>query len=496
MSQTLSRLLPGPPPEGRLAGRAPRAALELPDELSARTLLSRGQAIVGVVTLAAAAALLLLPLATGRGPSPRDLAVGAIAVAMVAYVLVIGFRLALVVMAQDAPVIRFTAAELDAAGPESLPMYTVLVPLYREDRILSALLVKLAALDYPAGKLQVLLLIEEDDRLTRAALDRCDLDERFEVVLIPPGQPRTKPKACNVGLAHADGEFCVIYDAEDRPEPDQLRKAVAAFRALPRWVVCVQAELQYWNPWTNWLTRCFAAEYALNFSLVLRGLDRFRLPIPLGGTSNHFRAEALRELGAWDPYNVTEDADLGMRIARRGWGVRMMVSVTEEEANSRVRNWIRQRSRWIKGYYQTWLVHMRSPLRLWHELGPRRFCAFQLTLGFSGLTGLLNPIFWALTCVYLVSGPSHLSALFPAPVLYLGVFSMLIGNLLMVYSMMAGCMDRGLYGAVRTMIVIPLYWVLMSVAAYKALFQLLRPSRRHYWELTEHGLVAENGVMA
>jgi cellulose synthase/poly-beta-1,6-N-acetylglucosamine synthase-like glycosyltransferase len=310
-------------------------------------------------------------------------------------------------------------------------------------------------------------------------------------VLIPPSGPRTKPKACNVGLRHARGEFCVIYDAEDRPEPDQLLKAVAAFGSVPSWVVCMQAELQYWNPWTNWLTRCFAAEYALNFSLVLRGLDRFRVPIPLGGTSNHFRVDALRDLGAWDPYNVTEDADLGMRIARRGWAVRMMVSVTEEEANSRVGNWIRQRSRWIKGYYQTWLVHMRSPRQLLRDLGLRQFLGFHLTLGFSSLTGLLNPLFWALACIYLISGPTHIRALFPGPILYLGVFSMLIGNLLMMQSMMAGCMDRGLYAAVRTMLAIPLYWALMSVAAYKALFQLLRPSRRHYWELTQHGLVSE-----
>jgi len=443
------------------------------------------------VLLATIAGVLGIWLVTGLGPPPRDVAVTAIALATFAYVVVIGFRLVLVTTAQSAPVMRFTARELGAASHETLPPYTVLVPLYREDKVLPVLLARLSALDYPADRLQVLLLIEEDDQLTRAALARAELDMRFEAVLIPPSQPRTKPKACNVGLRYAVGEFCVIYDAEDRPDPDQLRKAVAAFRTLPRWVVCVQAELQYWNPWTNWLTRCFAAEYALNFSLVLRGLDRFRLPIPLGGTSNHFRTEALRELGAWDPYNVTEDADLGMRIARRGWGVRMMVSVTEEEANSRIGNWIRQRSRWIKGYYQTWLVHMRAPLQLWRELGLRQFCAFQLTVGFSGLTGLLNPIFWALTFVYLISGPRHISALFPPAVLYLGVFSMLMGNLLMVYSMMAGCMDRGLYGAVRSMIAIPVYWALMSVAAYKALFQLLRPSRRHYWELTEHGLVAE-----
>ena len=495
MSQARDGLPPRPPAVAPgFAGRAPRAARELPDRLSARTLLSRGQAIAGAGILAALAAIVGVPLVTGGGPSLQQVGVAAIAVATVAYVAVIAFRLALVTTAQFAPVLQFTPAELGAVSQESLPVYSVLVPLYREDKVLPALLTKLSALDYPADRLQVLLLIESDDDLTRAALDQLELDSRFEVVLIPPSQPRTKPKACNFGLAHAQGDFCVIYDAEDRPEPDQLRKAVAAFGALPRWVVCVQAELQYWNPWTNWLTRCFAAEYALNFSLVLRGLDRFRLPIPLGGTSNHFRAEALRELGAWDPYNVTEDADLGIRIARRGWGVRMMVSVTEEEANSRVGNWIRQRSRWIKGYYQTWLVHMRSPRRLWAELGARQFCAFQLTLGFAGLTGLLNPVFWALTLLYLITGPAHISALFPPAVLYLGVFSMLIGNLLMVYSMMAGCMDRGLYGAVRSMLAIPVYWALMSLASYKALLQLLRPSKRHYWELTEHGLVTETGV--
>jgi cellulose synthase/poly-beta-1,6-N-acetylglucosamine synthase-like glycosyltransferase len=497
MSQTLSHpLRSDSQPPADFGGNPPGPTGDLPDRLSARTLLSRGQATTVLLIVGAVAGLVGLRLATGLGPSLLDWAIGSVAAATFAYVAVIAFRLILVMAAQEAPVMRFTRADLRALPAADLPIYSILVPLYREENVLPALLSKLSGLDYPADRLQVLLLIEEDDEFTRVALDKIVLDSRFEVVLIPPSQPRTKPKACNVGLRHARGEFCVIYDAEDRPEPDQLLKAVAAFRSLPRWVVCVQAELQYWNPWTNWLTRCFAAEYALNFSLVLRGLDRFRLPIPLGGTSNHFRTEALRDLGAWDPHNVTEDADLGMRIARRGWSVQMMASVTEEEANSRVGNWIRQRSRWTKGYYQTWLVHMRSPWQLWRDLGPRQFFAFHLTLGFSGLTGLMNPIFWALTCVYLVSGPARISALFPAAVLYLGVFSMLIGNLLMVYSMMAGCMDRGLHGAVRSMLAIPLYWALMSVAAYKALLQLLRPSRRHYWELTEHGLVSEHAEQA
>jgi cellulose synthase/poly-beta-1,6-N-acetylglucosamine synthase-like glycosyltransferase len=494
MSQTLIRPLPAPASTAGEPDPGDHSTWHLPDRLSAREMLSRGQTVTLAAACAGIVAALGLWLATGLGPSPQTWAMLAVGAATVIYVAVISFRLLLVIAAQEAPVMRFSQAELRAAAASGMPVYTILVPLYREEKVLPTLVAKLARLDYPADRLQILLLIEEDDDLTRAALDALALDSRFEAVLIPPSQPRTKPKACNVGLHHARGEFVVIFDAEDRPEPDQLRKAVAAFRGLPPWVVCVQAELQYWNPWTNWLTRCFAAEYALHFSLALRGLDRFRVPIPLGGTSNHFRTDALRELGAWDPYNVTEDADLGMRIARRGWAVRMMLSVTEEEANSQVRNWIRQRSRWIKGYYQTWLVHMRSPWRLLRELGLRQFLGFQLTLGFSSLTGLLNPIFWSLTVLYLVTGPAHIRALFPGPILYLGVLSMLIGNLLMMQSMMAGCMDRGLFAAVRTMLTIPLYWALMSVAAYKAFIQLLRPSQRHYWELTQHGLVAEHGV--
>ena len=464
----------------------------LPEELSARRLLSRGQTAT-ILGLGACGAVIAAARLAGFGPSPLWWAQAAVLVVTAAYVFVIAYKFLLVLAADKALVLRPGAADCQAVPSAELPDFTVLVPLYREENVLTALLAKLSGLRYPAERLQVLLLVEEDDRPTRDALDGRDLAPQFEVVVIPPSQPRTKPKACNVGLERARGELCVIYDAEDRPEPDQLLKAAAAFRSLPDWVVCVQAELQYWNPYTNWLTRCFAAEYALNFSLFLRGLDRFRLPIPLGGTSNHFRTEALRRLGGWDPYNVTEDADLGIRIARHGWGVRMMASVTEEEANSRPGNWLRQRSRWIKGYYQTWLVHMRSPVRLRRELGTRRFLSLQATLGMATITTLLNPIFWALTVVYLVDGPARISPLFPMPVLYLGVLAMLGGNLLMVYCLMLGCMERGLLGAIRAQLAVPIYWALMSVAAYKALYQLLNPRRRHFWELTEHGLVAEHG---
>ncbi|WP_434449975.1 glycosyltransferase family 2 protein [Lentzea sp. E54] len=458
----------------------------LPDRDSALRLLGPGQHIALLFAAIVLPSVVLTSALTGTGPGPWWWAQAFVAGVTAVYLVMLCFRCVVVAAGMGAPVIRPSAEDL-AHG--ELPPYTVLVPLHREQAVLPGLIATIRLLDYPDDRLQVLLLVEQDDTITRAALDVLELPSVCEVVVVPEGGPRTKPNACNVGLARATGELCVIYDAEDRPEPDQPRKAAAAFAGLPDRVVCVQAELSYWNPWTNWLTRNFAAEYALNFALVLRGLDRLGLAIPLGGTSNHFRVDALRALGGWDPHNVTEDADLGVRIARRGWDVRMVDSVTHEEANSHLGNWIRQRSRWIKGYLQTWLVHMRDPWRLLRDLGVRRFVGFQLTFGLSGFTALVNPLFWAMTCYYLVAGPERIEPLFPSAVLYAGVASLLLGNLAVLYLFMAGCMERGLARAVPTMLTVPLYWALMSVAAYKAATQLLRPSKRHHWELTRHGLV-------
>jgi cellulose synthase/poly-beta-1,6-N-acetylglucosamine synthase-like glycosyltransferase len=482
--------------------RETRGITPLPGDLDARRLLSHGQA-ASLGVLAAAAAAIAAARAAGFGPSPLWWAGATVAVVTVIYVLVIVFKLLLVLGAGGAPATRFEEAdgwfeEADgrAVPDQALPVYTVLVPLGRRGAALGTLITEFSGLDYPPERLQVLLLVEEDDQQTRTALDSVALPAPFEVALIPPGQPRTRSRACNAGLELARGEFCVVYDAEHRPEPGQLRKAVAAFWSLPPWVVCVQAELRYMNPDMNWLTQCAAAEYAVNFSLFLPGLDRFRLPMPLGGSSNHFRAEALRRLGGWDPHNVTEGADLGVRIARRGWSVRMMASETGEEPDSRLGSWLRQRSRWIKGDCQTWLVHMRSPYRLWRDLGPIRFAGLQLTLALSSFTTLVNPVFWALILAYLVSGPGHIAQVFPLPELYAAAAAMLLGNLLMVYSLMIGCMEHGLFRAVRTMLLVPAYWALMSVAAYQALFQLLNLRRRHYLEPPEPNRVTENCLVS
>ena len=373
-----------------------------------------------------------------------------------------------------------TTAERD------LPIYTILVPLYHEAAVLPQLARAIQALDWPKAKLDVRLLLEEDDRETIEAARAARLPAYFTFVIVPGRGPRGKPKACNYGLAHARGEYVVIYDAEDIPEPDQLRKVHALFRVSDPELVCIQCRLNFFNPEQNLLTRWFTAEYSLWFDLLLPGLQRAGAPIPLGGTSNHFRRVALEEVGAWDPYNVTEDADLGIRLFK--WRRRTVVldSTTYEEANPEVGNWIRQRSRWIKGYAQTWLVHMRHPIELWRVLGPRGFFGFQWFVGGRVLVLLLNPCYWLLTMFWFMTHSLAISQLFPAPIFYLGSLAFYLGNVAFLYLGMAGVLARGRYRLVKWTLLTPLYWVLMSIAAWKGVLQLLY--RPHYWEKTRHGL--------
>jgi cellulose synthase/poly-beta-1,6-N-acetylglucosamine synthase-like glycosyltransferase len=251
-------------------------------------------------------------------------------------------------------------------------------------------------------------------------------------------------------------------------------------------IVCVQARLNYYNPNQNLLTRWFTTEYSMWFDLFLPGLDASDVPIPLGGTSNHFIREKLEELGGWDPFNVTEDADLGVRLYRHGYRVAVVDSTTYEEANSEVRNWVRQRSRWVKGYIQTWLVQMRHPFKLIRAIGPRRWLSFQVVVGGTFLVFLLNPIFWTLTSLWTLTEAGVLRQIFPGVVYYAGGFALYLGNFLFAYVTAAGAAYRGYNHLVKYALLVPLYWALMSVAAWKGLIQLVR--KPFYWEKTEHGL--------
>lgn len=368
------------------------------------------------------------------------------------------------------------------------PVYTVLCPMYRETAVLPQFINAITKLDYPAESLQVLLLLEEDDRDTIEFARGMDLPGNFEIVVVPDSQPKTKPKACNYGLQVARGDYVVIFDAEDVPETDQLKKAVLAFAELPGAVACLQAPLNFYNPRQNLLTRLFTAEYSLWFDLMLVGLQRLRGPIPLGGTSNHFRTEVLRGLGGWDPYNVTEDADLGIRLYKQGFRTGMLDSTTYEEANADPRNWIRQRSRWIKGYLQTLLVHTRGGWDLRRTRDPH-FFTFLLVVGGKAIVNFINPLMWAATISYFLFrasiGPT-IEALYPTPVFYAAEVTLVFGNLLFVYTFLLGSARRGNYDLIKYGLLAPIYWLMMSTAACKALTQLIR--NPHYWEKTKHGL--------
>ncbi|SDO52267.1 Glycosyltransferase, catalytic subunit of cellulose synthase and poly-beta-1,6-N-acetylglucosamine synthase [Klenkia soli] len=382
---------------------------------------------------------------------------------------------------------QVTDEEVAALTDAELPHYTILVPVYKEAGIVGLLMRNLSSLDYPREKLEILLLLEEDDPETLQAALAAAPPDIVRILVVPHSMPKTKPRACNVGLSFARGDLVVIYDAEDRPDPDQLKKSVVAFAKGGQDLVCVQAALNYFNAEENLLTRMFTLEYSSWFDYTLPGLDAMRLPIPLGGTSNHFRADMLRELGGWDPFNVTEDADLGVRASARGGRVAVVNSTTYEEANMAVGNWLRQRSRWIKGYMQTFLVHSRHPLKLVRAIGLRQTIGFLLTIGGTPATFLLTPILWVLFILYLAF-PRQFSPALPPWLEYVSLANLLIGNGLIVYlSLLAGFKRRS-YGLVAYALLSPLYWMLHSIASYKAAWQLV--TKPFYWEKTQHGLTS------
>jgi cellulose synthase/poly-beta-1,6-N-acetylglucosamine synthase-like glycosyltransferase len=435
---------------------------------------------LGLVLLVAGlvAGLVLEPLTTGQ------ILIGLVTLGYVAAVV---FRLlCLAHGTAEAATLDVSDQDALAVPDDDLPVYTVLVPAYHEPEVIGQLVANLGQLDYPTDKLEVLLLLEEDDDVTITAVQNVSLPPYMRVMLVPAGGPRTKPNACNWGLLHSTGTLVTIYDAEDRPEPLQLRRAVVAFSRLPGSVVCIQAKLGYFNGSQNIITSWFTLEYVTWFEHLLPGLVALNAPIPLGGTSNHIKAAELRDLGGWDPYNVTEDADLGLRIAQAGMSTRVLGSVTLEEANSDFVNWLKQRSRWYKGYLQTWLIHNRHPFKLIRTIGVRGYLGFTLFVAGTPLLAVLNPIFWYLAIVWFVAEPPLLGQLFPSYVYFPAMACFVLGNFSMVYAGLISARAAGRHDLVGAALTFPAYWVMMSLSAVKALIQLIfQPS---YWEKTTHGL--------
>ncbi|UJP65494.1 glycosyltransferase family 2 protein [Mongoliitalea daihaiensis] len=395
--------------------------------------------------------------------------------------------------------------ELDGITDEELPFYTILLPVFKESEVIHKLVYNLKNLDYPLEKLDIKLLIESDDEMTYNAVKNMNFPCVFEPVIIPYAQPKTKPKACNYGLYFSKGKYLTIYDAEDIPDNNQLKLVYALFKKLSPEYVVVQCALNYFNKKENVLTRLFTLEYSYWFDYMLPGLDNLDVPIPLGGTSNHFRFDKLMELGGWDGFNVTEDADLGLRAYAKSYKVTVLDSTTLEEANNDFFNWIRQRSRWIKGYMQTYLVHMRNPLQLLRKVGLKGFLGFQFFIGGTFFTFLVYPILllFLLFILFLYSGLldtmvfwsdqpisepmlEYIQLFFPDWLVVISVFNFAVGNLMMIYVNMIAVFRRKAYSLMLFALINPFYWLMHSISAYKGLIQLI--TKPFYWEKTNHGL--------
>lgn len=368
--------------------------------------------------------------------------------------------------------------------PASLPIFSLLVPLYREREIASHLLRRLEALDYPPERLDLCLILEEDDALTRHALERAALPPQAQVITVPKGTLKTKPRAMNYALDFARGSIVGIYDAEDKPAPDQLRQVVAHFQSAAPETACLQGVLDYYNCRDGWMARCFTLEYAGWFRILLPGLVRMGLVVPLGGTTLFLRRDVLEALGGWDAHNVTEDADLGVRLARAGYRTELIATVTEEEANTHPWFWIRQRSRWLKGYAATWAVHSRHPRALLFDLGLRRAAGFHVLFLGTLTQFLLAPLLWSLWGVAWVL-PTGLAEGLDWPAVWALTGLLVTGWIVDLAVAFAGARAAGKpWMAVWAPTMVG-YFPLATVAAWKGLFELA--ARPFYWDKTSHG---------
>ncbi len=370
-------------------------------------------------------------------------------------------------------------------GDDVVPVISLLVPLYREGAMLVPLLERLDRLDYPRDRLDLCLIVEACDTETRAALSSRSLPGWAQIVVVPTGRLRTKPRALNYALPFARGSIIGIYDAEDAPAVDQLRQVVARFATSDRRTGCLQGVLDYYNARSNWIARCFTLEYASWFRVILPGLERLGLVVPLGGTTLFLRRHAIEAVGGWDAHNVTEDADLGVRLARHGFRTELIDSVTLEEANARPWPWIRQRSRWLKGYAMSWGVAMHDPGRLWRELGAWRFLGVQVLFLGTLAQFALAPVLWSFWLVIL-GMPHPMSPWLRSEILWgLALVFALSECVSWVIAALAARRAGQPWLALWAPM-LQVYFPLATIAVWRALWQVLR--RPFLWEKTRHGV--------
>ncbi|MFK7837476.1 MAG: glycosyltransferase [Sulfitobacter sp.] len=372
--------------------------------------------------------------------------------------------------------------------PFRMPRVSVLVPLLKEKEIAGALIKRLSRLTYPKSLLEVVLVLEAEDHVTRATLDNTDLPPWISVIEVPAADGlTTKPRALNYALDFCEGSIIGVWDAEDAPEPDQIERVVSRFQTAPAKVACLQGILDYYNAPTNWLTRCFTIEYAAWWRIILPGVARLGLAIPLGGTTLFFRRDALEKLFGWDAHNVTEDADLGIRLARQGYVTELLPSVTYEEATSRVWPWVRQRSRWLKGFLVTWCVHMRNPAQLLADLGWWRFLGVQTMMFATFCQFAAAPLLWSFWLLSL-GGTHPVETTLGATVLWSMVGVFVLSELLNLGLSIVAVSGRDHQHLMWWVITMPFYFVLGALAAMKALYEFFTVP--YFWDKTEHGVSA------
>jgi glycosyltransferase XagB len=376
---------------------------------------------------------------------------------------------------------------------ENLPTYSVLVPLYKEANIAARSVAALTALDYPRERLEILFLTEVDDAQTRSALMLGGLAPHMRIITVPDGLPRTKPRALNVGLQLAQGELIAVFDAEDVPACDQLRKSAALFKRSAKHgepFSCLQARLDIDNANDSFWSRLFTLEYAALFGAILPALVRLGFALPLGGTSNHFRREDLVAVGGWDPFNVTEDADLGYRLARFGYRVGLVDSATTEEAPVTAAVWFGQRTRWLKGWMQTLAVHLSSPQDLVRDLGWWQTAGFLLTLGGMVVSALVHPLTYVLLLLTAFANGDPPSSTLQT----LAIFNLVFGYAAGIALAALVAWQRRDTSLILSALLIPIYWLMISAAAYLALIDYIR--RPFHWQKTPHGLTKRDAALS
>lgn len=374
---------------------------------------------------------------------------------------------------------------------DDLPSYSIMLPMYKEEvSVLDNIMQNIANICYPLDKLQILLVIERDDVQCMQKIQQTRLPDNFSVIIVPDTQPKTKAKACNYALRYVRGEFFTIFDADDKPDAKQLLKAVRAFREKPE-ISCLQSRLCYYNGNENLLTKMFDIEYRLLFSCILPAIVSMNGPVPLGGSSNHFRTQALRNVGGWDDYNVTEDAELGIRMAFRGMKVDVLESYTEEESPITLLAWLKQRARWNKGHLLTYLVYMRDPAKMLRHLGKVGFMVFSYAVGMPQIALLFSLCFFAYILIHfgIALEYEHVNCwvLWASDVM--SVLDLVAGWIVLFFSAWITLnTGESLWQKMWLSFCFCCYFVLHVIAAWFALFELI--ARPYHWNKTRHGVSA------